>query len=83
MTSLAVKRSGGTKQLSSFAGSPKVPNLGMNFDINTEIPGNLAGGIGGSDVYGADSRKISGKVKLFRLVDTEGKTIFIHLQNEF
>ena len=54
----------------------------MDFDTFTEIPGNIAGGLGKSR-YGRDSRQIKGKVDFFRTTDGAGKTTDVRMRTGF
>jgi hypothetical protein len=71
-------------RLDSASGVGAATNFASDLDYvrPEEIPGNLAGGIGGSDVFGDDRRRITGQIKVFRLVDTEGNTIFIDVESD-
>jgi hypothetical protein len=71
-------------RLDSASGVGAASNFASDLDYvrPEEIPGNLAGGVGGSDVFGDDRRRITGQIKVFRLVDTEGNTVFIDVESD-
>lgn len=54
----------------------------INFNVFTEIPGNIAGGVSSSD-YGPDSRRVQGGISLYRQTDASGRTVGVRLRTGF
>jgi len=53
----------------------------INFNVPTEVPGNIAGGVGSSDA-GPDTRSMSGSIVFFRSVDAAGHTTAVRARSE-
>lgn len=53
----------------------------INFNIPTEIPGHIAGGVGSSDA-GPDTRRMEGSIVFFRSTGADGRTTGVRVRTD-